>query len=132
MHVSTIRPEHSTALTAWHPGACIESAKLRGLLPEKERTSGNRGECREHGVNYKFSFPKKPKYRKEEQEQEGQKLKRRFGALSVDMRAIYSIQREQDDAQRLVICIPCQEEQSGHPNLLDIKIDKDMLDRLGE
>ena len=101
MHVSTIRPEHSTALTAWHLGACIECAKLRGLLPEKERTSGNRGECGEHGVNYKFSFPKKPKYRKEEQEQEGQKLKRRYGALSVDMRAIYSIEREQDDAQRL-------------------------------
>ena len=104
MHVPTIRPGHSTALTAWYLGACIECAKPRGLLPEKERTSGNRGECGEHGVNYKFSFPKKPKYRKEEQleqEQEGQKLKRRFGALSVDIRAIYSIQREQDDVQRL-------------------------------
>ena len=99
MHVSTIRPEHSTALTAWHLGACIECAKLRGLLPEKERTSGNRGECGEHGVNYKIFFSKKPKYRKEEQE--GQKLKRRFGALSVDMRAIYSIQREQDRVQCL-------------------------------
>ena len=67
----------------------------------KRTNIGNRGECGEHGVNYKFSFPKKPKYRKEEQEQEGQTLKRRFGALSVDMRAIYWIRREQDDVQRL-------------------------------
>ena len=103
MHVSTIRPEHSTALTAWHPslGACIECAKLRGLLPEKERMSGIEANVGSTGLITRFSFPKKPKYRKEEQEQEEQKLKRRFGALSVDMRAIYSIQRGQDDAQCL-------------------------------